>query len=192
MGKYAVSQGQYAAVMGTNPSSLTGRTDLPVENVSWAEAASFCATLTEQERQAGRLPAGQEYRLPTEAEWEYACRAGTTTVFSFGDDPQYGEIAEYGWHSGNSAGQPHPVGAKAPNVWGLHDMHGNVWEWCQDSKGPYPRPSFLPSSDTDRVVRGGSWRSNACDCRSAYRGYGSPDNRYDDVGFRVVQASTGP
>src|ERR1035441_8684877 len=120
MGKYEVTQGQYEAVMGSNRSYFKGNTKLPVEEVSWEDATNFCTKLTEQERQAGRLPAGQVYRLPTEAEWEYACRAGTTNRFSFGDDLQLGELGKYAWYNENSGSRTHAIGEEAPNPWGLY------------------------------------------------------------------------
>ena len=197
MGKYEVTQGQYAAVMGTNPSHFKGDTNLPVENVSWVDATNFCAKLTEQERQAGRLPDGYVYRLPTEAEWEYACRAGTTTRFSFGDDPDFTGVGEYAWYVENSGGKTHPVGQKKPNPWGLYDMHGNLWEWClgwytfslpggsvTDPKGP--------SSGSDRVFRGGCWLDYAWDCRSAFRSGRYPGSRLIRIGFRPVLAPGQP
>ena len=180
--------------MGNNPSSFKGTPNLPVESVSWLDATNFCARLTERERQAGRLPEGKVYRLPTEAEWEYACRAGTTTRFSFGDDPQGTELEKYAWYDGNSGRQTHPVGTKLPNPWGLYDMHGNVFEWCQawysDSLpgGSVTDPQGA-SSGTSRALRGGSWNDSAGVCRSAYRGRFRPGGRDWDVGFRVCLAA---
>jgi formylglycine-generating enzyme required for sulfatase activity len=199
MGKYLVTQEQYEAVMGNNPSSFKGTPNLPVESVSWLDATNFCARLTERERQAGRLPEGKVYRLPTEAEWEYACRAGTTTRFSFGDDPQGTEVGKYAWYDGNSGRQTHPVGTKLPNPWGLYDMHGNVFEWCQawysDSLpgGSVTDPQGA-SSGTSRALRGGSWSYSARYCRSACRvGYWNrlwPVVHYRCLGFRVCLAGT--
>jgi len=123
---HEVTQAQYEQVMDKNPSRGKGPTK-PVEMVSWHEAIAFCGALSDQE--------GVEYRLPTEAEWEYACREGTTTAYSFGDDVS--GLGEYAWHSGNSNSTTHPVGGLKPNAWGLFDMHGNVFEWCQDWYGPY-------------------------------------------------------
>jgi len=132
MGVHEVTQAQYEQVMGSNPSKFEGA-DNPVENVSWLEALEFC-------RKLSALPAekaaGNVYRLPTEAEWEYACRAGTTTQFSFGDDDS--DLGDYAWYADNSDDKTHPVGSKQPNAWGLYDMHGNVWEWCLDWHGDYP------------------------------------------------------
>jgi formylglycine-generating enzyme required for sulfatase activity len=130
------------------------------------------------------------YRLPTEAEWEYACRAGSTTAYSFGDDPRL--LDEYGWSRANSGDQTHPVGQRKPNAWGLYDMHGNVWEWVQDwfeRYSPRPRPVTDPrgpSSGSARVIRGGSWDSGARSCRSAYRFDGAPSYRNDYLGFRLL------
>ena len=192
MGKYEVTQGQYEAVMGSNPSGIKGSTNLPVENVSWEDATNFCAKLTERERQAGRLSAGQVYRLPTEAEWEYACRAGTTDRFSFGDDLELSELGKYGWYNENSGQKTHLVGEKAANPWGLHDMHGNVWEWCQDWKDTYPGGSVTDPQGralgSNRVMRGGSWNNYGRYCRSANRGISPPGIRYDNNGFRAVLA----
>jgi formylglycine-generating enzyme required for sulfatase activity len=125
MGRYEVTQGEYLAVMESNPSYFTGDTNRPVENVSWNDATNYCAKLTVRERAAGRLPAGWEYRLPTEAQWEYACRAGSTNRFHYGDDPGYTELANYAWYTINT-GSTQAVGGKLPNQWGLYDMHGNV------------------------------------------------------------------
>jgi formylglycine-generating enzyme required for sulfatase activity len=150
MGKYLVTQGDYLSVVGSNPSWFNGDhtdsgwtnygTDLsrPVEQVSWEEATAYCAQLTQQERAAGRIATNSVYRLPTEAEWEYACRAWTSTRFSYGDDPAYTSLTNYAWYGDNSGGMTHPVGQKLPNPWGLYDMHGNVFEFCQDLCGPYP------------------------------------------------------
>ena len=203
LGKYEVTQAQYEAVMGTNPSYFKGA-DFPVEQVTWNDAVKFCEWLTVQERVAGRLPEGYEYTLPTEAQWEYACRAGTTTAFNNGTNiptmlqredrpcPNLDPLAWYYYNSGEYDGEPFPVGQKQPNAWGLYDMHGNVWEWCLDWYGSYPSSAVTDpkgvSTGSSRVVRGGSWAYYANGCRSAYRGYGHPDNRWDSIGFRVALA----
>jgi formylglycine-generating enzyme required for sulfatase activity len=196
MGKYEVTQGEYLAVMGSNPSYYTGDTNRPVEEVSWNDAVAYCAALTERERAAGRIGTNSLYRLPTEAEWEYTCRAWTSTRFSSGDDPGYTNLTNYAWYEGNGDFQTHPVGQKLPNPWGLYDTHGNVWEWCQDWFGTYPGgiavdPQGL-ASGSDRVIRGGYWSSLAGYCRSAYRSYCYPGNRSSDVGFRVLLAPGQP
>ena len=188
MSKYEVTQAQYKAVVGTNPSYFKGDNN-PVETVSWNEAVSYCAKLTGKEKAAGVLPGGYEYRLPTEAEWEYACRAGATTAYSFGDNES--KLGEYAWYNSNSSNTTHPVGQKKPNGWGLYDMHGNVWEWCQDWYGNYPEGSVTdpqgPATGSYRVIRGGYWSGAARGCRSEGRSYiGS--GRNDGVGFRPVLA----
>src|SRR5262245_60867667 len=132
LGKYEVTQGEWLKLMTNNPSDCKGDLRLPVERVTWDEANEFCRQLTHLERTGGKLPPRNEYRLPTEAEWEYACRAGSTSRFSYGDDPGYGKLQQYAWYLDNSGHRTHPVGEKKPNPWGLHDIHGNVWEWCSD------------------------------------------------------------
>jgi formylglycine-generating enzyme required for sulfatase activity len=189
MGKTEVTQSQYEAIMGKNPSKFQGANN-PVELVSWTEAVEFCKKLTQREHKVGRLPATQEYRLPTEAEWEYCCRAGTTTKYSFGDDES--KISEHAWHRENSSSKTHPAAEKKPNDWGLYDMHGNVYEWCQDWFGNYPSGAQVdptgPASGSYRVDRGGSWGSSARFCRSAFRGRSTPSRRYNGLGFRLVRA----
>ena len=167
LGKYPVTQQQWEAVMGNNPSNFKGGS-LPVETVSWDDAQIFIHKLNQ-------LSGKKLYRLPTEAEWEYACRAGTTSEYYFGDDAS--QLGEYAWFGGNSGQTTHPVGQKKPNEWGLYDMAGNVWEWTD---------SWYDSSRSYRVIRGGSWFPSAVFCRSARRSYYSPDDRNDDVGFRLV------
>ncbi len=193
LGKYEVTQAQYEAVMGTNPSNWKGA-DLPVEMVSWYDATNFCAKLTAIERAAGRLPEGYEYTLPTEAQWEYACRAGTTTALNSGknlsDKYECPEMDEVGWYWCNSGDKTHSVGQKQPNAWGLYDMHGNVWEWCLDWYGEYPASSVTDptgaSTGSNRVIRGGSWYSYAYGCRSARRDNYNPVYFSNYGGFRVV------
>lgn len=181
IGKYQITQAQWEAVMGDNPSYWNGD-DLPVECVSWNHAVKFCETISNL--------TGKTYRLPTEAEWEYACRAGSTRKYCFGGD--WRSLGDYAWYSENSDKRTHPVGQKRPNVWGLYDMHGNVWEWCQDryyenyyEQSPRENPQG-PSSGTSRLLRGGSWSVNHFGCRSARRGDFPPDSIDRDVGFRVV------
>ena len=184
IGVYEVTQKQYEQVMGTNLSAYKGAQN-PVDTVSWHEAVEFCRKLSAlpAEQAAGRV-----YRLPTEAEWEYACRGGTTTLYSFGDDES--QLGQYAWYDKNSGNTTHAVGGKKPNPWGLYDMHGQVWEWCEDWYGEYaPSASEDPmgaSSGSSRVLRGGSWVFNADFCRSAFRGSNAPSNRGYYVGFRVV------
>jgi len=194
MGKYEVTQREYLAVMGSNPSYYTGDTNRPVEEVSWNDAVAYCAALTERERAAGRIGTNSVYRLPTEAEWEYACRGWTSTRFSYGDDPGYTNLTSYAWYGDN--GGTHRVGQKLPNPWGLYDMHGSVWEWCQDWYGDYAGGIALdpqgPNTGSARVNRGGSWGSLAGLCRSAYRNDLIPDGRGSRIGFRVVLAPGEP
>ena len=183
MGVHEVTQAQYEQVMGVNPSKYKGA-DNPVETVSWEDAVEFCRKLSELPAEKA---AGNVYRLPTEAEWEYACRAGTTTKYSFGDDES--ELGDYAWYGVNSDQKTHPVGSKKPNAWGLYDMYGNVWEWCQDWYVDYPSGSVTdPSGATSgsvRVIRGGSWDYPAEFCRSADRNWNGPSYRSYLYGFRV-------
>jgi formylglycine-generating enzyme required for sulfatase activity len=185
LGKFEVTQAQWQAVMGSAPSRFKGAQH-PVESVSWNDAVEFCEKLTNQERAAGRLPTGYRYTLPTEAQWEYACRAGTT-----GDYGGSGALNEMGWYGNNSGHKTHDVGGKSPNAWGFYDMHGNVWEWCSDWHGSYPSGSVSdpagPNSGSDRVLRGGSWNLDSNYCRSAVRDFCSPGYRFG-YGFRVALA----
>ena len=205
MGKYEVTQAEYKALMGSNPSYFSGVSNRPVEQVSWDDAQEYCRRLTTAQRQAGCLPAGWAYRLPTDAEWEYACRAGTTTPFSYGPNltsgmanfdgfyEYYGGIGEVYNAGGVHLWKTAAVGGYAPNAWGLCDMHGNVWEWCQDwwspslPGGTATNPSG-PNSGADRVFRGGCWYNDGRFCRSAYRLHGLAATRSNDLGFRVVLA----
>lgn len=204
MSKYEVTQREYLAVMGNNPSEFGSDVNRPVENVDWFKATDYCAKLTASEKAAGRLQAGWEYRLPTEAEWEYACRGGTSTVFYYGNDLRSGMAnfdgrSEYAGGTGtvnNPNGtyldRPTTVGSYTPNAFGLYDMHGNVWEWCLDWVGDYPVGSVTdpkgPSSGSGRVFRGGSWGLYAGNCRSAFRGSDGPLGRSHRIGFRPVLA----
>jgi formylglycine-generating enzyme required for sulfatase activity len=179
MGTTLVTQAQYEAIMGNNPSKFNGPTN-PVESISWDDADNFCKKLSAKTRQA--------VRLPTEAEWEYACRAGTKTAFSFGDEDS--GLDDYGWYAANSGGTTHPVAQKKPNPWGLYDMHGNVWEWCSDLHDDYTTKAVTDpqgaGSGPYRIVRGGGYLYNPVNCRSANRGYYAPVDRDIRCGFRVV------
>lgn len=196
MGRHEVTQGEYLSVIGSNPSSFTGDPNRPVERVTWYDATNYCAKLTARELEAGKLPAGWAYSLPTEAEWEYACRAGSTNDFSYGNDPGYTQLANYAWHNVNSGSTTHSVRGKLPNAWGLYDMYGNVVEWCLDWWGPYPTGSVAnprgPASGSYRVIRGGSWIHGAGSCTSAHRGNRPPSDRYNYCGCRVVLAPEQP
>ena len=196
LGVYEVTQAQYEKVIGKNPSHFQGaivgneNVDLPVENVSWHDAVEFCKKLSElpEEKKAGRV-----YRLPTEAEWEYACRAGSKTAYSFEDEE--GLLPEYGWFSRNSSNRTHTVGLLEPNAWGLHDMHGNVWEWCSDWYEEYPKGAVSdptgPKEGSYRVLRGGCWNDEAAYCRSAFRIRHDPSYRHRDLGFRLALSPSG-
>jgi formylglycine-generating enzyme required for sulfatase activity len=213
MGKYLVTQGEYLAMMGSNWSFFNGvrqdypqpgtNTDFgidlnrPVENVSWYDATNYCGQLTQQKRAEGRIAAHCEYRLPTEAEWEYACRAWTSTRFSYGDDLTYTNLANYAWYGNNSVGTTHPVGQKLPNPWGLYDMYGNVWEWCQDwwsdsLPGGIVMDPQGPATTGRRAFRGGSWYDLGRYCRSAGRSGRNPSFLTGNIGFRVVLAPGQP
>ena len=185
MSDHETTQAEYQLVVGGNPSNWKGES-LPVDTVSWNDAVAYCQKLTERERAAGRITSQQAYRLPTESEWEYAARAGTTGA-------RYGELDAIAWHGGNSGSKTHPVKQKAANVWGLHDMTGNVAEWCSDRYGDYPTGNVTdptgPSSGSGRGGRGGSWRSVARFARSAFR-YGlDPGGRSGSLGFRPALSS---
>ncbi len=186
LGRTEVTQGQYQAVMGENPSTFGSLgPEAPAERVSWIDAMKFCDTLSARERAAGRLPAGYVFTLPTEAEWEYACRAGTTGAHA-------GEPDALGWNVGNSQATTHPVGAKRPNAWGFHDMSGNVLEWCYDWYGPYHGGAVTdptgPERGHYRTARGGSWRMESRVGRSAARSGGSAARLDYTLGFRVALA----
>ena len=191
-----VTQQEYLAVTGQNPSSFTGDVRQPVDSVSWEDATNYCALLTRQAASAGYIPAGFRYRLPTEAEYEYAARAGTTTRFCYGDDPTYSGLVNYGWYGYNSDFETHPVEGLLPNPWGLYDMCGNVWEWCADWYGTYPGGTATdpkgPPQGESRVLRGGSWYDIPRLLRAACRSYDYPDMGHDNYGFRVVLAPDSP
>jgi len=204
MGKYEVTQAQWRIMMGSNPSLLKAEKtllqkldlhrglnnvphitekDLPVERVSWNYVQSFIQKLNSK--------TGMAFRLPTEAEWEYACRAGSETAYSFGDNKQ--KLSRFAWYNGNTTAETHPIGRKKPNIWGLYDMAGNVWEWCQDwyGKNYYQYSPTIdptgPSSGQGHVFRGGSWFSSEDRCRSAFRYGYNPKLRYANLGFRLVR-----
>jgi formylglycine-generating enzyme required for sulfatase activity len=178
IGVYEVTQSEYEQVMGSNPSEFKGPR-LPVTKVSHAKAVEFCKRLSTQEN--------AEYRLPTEAEWEYACRAGTTTRYYWGDEFNW----EYCWCAENSVGAPHEVGTRKPNAWGLYDMLGNVSEWCGDQYTGHPRDPqtdpFVPLANDDGVIRGGAMQSIGARCRSASRNTCFARRGNFTVGFRVVR-----
>ncbi len=193
MAKCETTRAEYLSVMGSNPSHFTGDSQRPVEQVSWLDATNYCGRLTELERAAGRLPAGYVYRLPTEVEWEFACRAGAATRFSYGDDPNYVSLGDHAWCSENSGGKTHPTGQKLPNAWGLYDMQGNVWEWCQDwYADALPGGSVVdppgPNAGAERVNRGGSWNDRGRHSRAANRSSYWPEARFSFLGFRPVLA----
>ncbi len=182
LGETPVTQAQWEAVMGSNPSRFKGP-DRPVECVSWDDANEFILRLNDQERTT-------RHRLPTEAEWEYACRSVGVGVYCFGDNESI--LTDYAWYDDNSGDETHSVGLKKPNAWGLYDMHGNVLEWCEDRYGDY-LPGFIrdpagPASGSLRVLRGGSWSYVAKVCRSANRGKRDPDYRYGNRGFRLARS----
>jgi formylglycine-generating enzyme required for sulfatase activity len=185
MGRCEVTQGQWQAVMGNNPLEFEGDANLPVHGVSWDDCQGFCRTLAST--------TGKQIRLPTEAEWEYACRAGSATAYNYGDAK--GNLGGYAWYNNNSHGKTHPVGQKHANAWGLYDMHGNVCEWCEDWFGPdYYSQSPMedprgPQSGDYRGQRGGSFSHYADSCRSACRGGAMPDGRFCLYGFRVVSGT---
>jgi formylglycine-generating enzyme required for sulfatase activity len=178
-----VTQGQWLKVMGNNPSYFKNcGDDCPVEKVSWGDVQEFIKRLNQLEQT-------QKYKLPTEAEWEYACRAGSVGEFCFGDKVE--ELRNYAWSLLNSEGKTHPAGQLKPNAWGLYDMHGNVWEWCQDWFSIYEANQIAdpkgPDAGEERVLRGGSWYFLPGFARSSFRGHYYPDNRTSDIGFRVAR-----
>ena len=194
IGKYEVTEREYVAIMNVNPSAFPTNLSNPVSSVSWLDATNYCAKLTQQELAAGRIPAGTAYRLPTEAEWEYAARAGTSTRYYFGDDGS--TLTNYAWYAPNAGLSVHPVGQKLPNPWGLYDTEGNVWEWCLDWYGDtlpggiQVDPKGPPSNPIGfKVMRGGAYDYFDADCRSSRRLYfGAPTLTDSDLGFRVVLA----
>ncbi len=209
LAKTEVTQGQWKSVMGSEPWSgqdfVKADKDCPATHVSYFDAVEFCDTLTDVERKAGKLKADEEYRLPTDAEWEYACRAGTTTAFSFGDESKLNAHAWWGGFDKDAGGfkagpgnagreqYAHKVGTKKPNPWGLHDMHGNVFEWCSDWYGIRPSGGTDPigsKNGSSRVIRGGCWWGYPGPCRSANRGSFVPTFRRYDLSFRVSRSQS--
>ncbi|RLS31410.1 MAG: formylglycine-generating enzyme family protein [Planctomycetota bacterium] len=199
LGKYEVTQGQWKSVMASEPwdgqKYVQADKDCPATYVNWDDATEFCEKLTDLERKSGKLQANEEYRLPTEAEWEYACRAGTKTVFSFGNDES--KLGEYAWNEDNALKvnerYAHSVGLKKPNTRGLYDMHGNVFEWCSDWYGkklPGGTDPVGPGGGSLRVARSGGWRSRPGRCRSADRDYDDPSYRGSSLGFRVARSQS--
>jgi formylglycine-generating enzyme required for sulfatase activity len=205
MDKYLVTQAEYEKVMGNNPSRWPGRKN-PVEQIRWSDAVRYCnsRSLIEGLQPCYNLEKWtcnftlNGYRLPTEAEWEYACRAGTTTHYFFGDEGE--KLRNYAWFEGNSGQRPRPVGRKLPNPFGLFDMLGNVWQWCNDFykvdyyEGSPRQDPKGPESGDNKVVRGGSWAAEANQCRSSFRYYEDPSYTdvcfgYDIYGFRCVRST---
>jgi formylglycine-generating enzyme required for sulfatase activity len=184
MGRHPVTQAQWLAVMGENPSQNQSDPNLPVENIAWNDAVAFCQALTER--------VGRTFRLPSEAEWEYGCKAGGgDTAYSFGNDA--GTLSQYAWYIDNSGGFTHPVGQKLPNAFGLYDVHGNVWEWCQDpyhatyADAPTDGSAWVTGGNTAfRAQRGGSTGQTAGACRSAWRNFFPPTDHYPDSSLRLV------
>jgi formylglycine-generating enzyme required for sulfatase activity len=187
MGVYTVTQEEWRAVMRNNPSHFRGEKNLPVDNVSWDDCQEFLEKLREKDK--------QPYRLPTEAEWEYACRAGTTTPFHFGNTPSTDQANYNGNYiygdgkKGSNRKKTTPVGSFPANAWGLHDMHGNLWQWCEDWHGDYPQKDAVdpqgPNEGQYRVLRGGSWYDFPQHCRSTFRVRYRPGLSYSRLGFRL-------
>jgi formylglycine-generating enzyme required for sulfatase activity len=190
MARYEVTQELYQVVMGDNPSKWKGPRN-SVEMIDWRQASQFCDNVTGELRQRKLIAAEERICLPSEAEWEYACRAGTSSLYSFGDD--VGKLTEHAWYKDNSKGYDPPVGKKQANPWGLFDMHGYVYEWCLD--GWHPNYEGAPadgsagrsSDDPERVFRGGAWSDSADAARSAARGHRPAETRSDAIGFRCVK-----
>jgi formylglycine-generating enzyme required for sulfatase activity len=191
LARYEVTQELYQRVMGNNPSRWKGPRN-SVEMIDWNDANTFCRKVTALLRERKLIGADEEIRLPSEAEWEYACRAGTTTRFSFGDRDE--DLGAYAWFKANSKGEDPPVGRKKPNPWGLYDMHGYVWEWCADTWSPTHEGAAKNGAARntpgvkERVIRGGSFADPAERCRCAARAGKDVTFRSDQVGFRCVRA----
>jgi formylglycine-generating enzyme required for sulfatase activity len=204
LGKYEVTQGQWTALMGSHPwighqysFYVKEAESNPATFVTWEDADQFCQELTNEARDAGRIPNGWHFMLPTEAQWEYACRAGTKTPFHFGKSAL--RMDDFEWYTANAfdAGEKyaHPVGEKQGNRWGLHDMHGNVSEWCRDwyrKSLPGGTNPEITEGGTERVFRGGSWADPARDCRSACRHHYEPEIHNYVLGFRIAIVQTEP
>lgn len=207
LGETEVTQGQWQKLMGTSPWSggkggIDGRVlhakegpNYAASYISYDDALSFCEKLTSQEQDAGRLPKSWKYALPTEAQWEFACRAGSKRTFSFGDDATW--LSDYAWFRekpNDLKGDAHKVGLKKPNSWGLCDMHGNLWEWCQDlyaSELPGGKDPVATSTAKNRVIRGGSWLDVAAGCSSTNRFYYNPGMQSRVQGFRIAAVPAG-
>ncbi|MCP4358535.1 MAG: formylglycine-generating enzyme family protein [Chloroflexi bacterium] len=193
LGRYPVTQTQWEAVVGSNPSHYHNNPNYPVENIDWTQATLFSETLNKRFKRV--LPVGYNFGLPTEAQWEFACRAGTQSRFFNGDDPNL--LSKIAWYSENSDGHPHPVGEKRPNRWGLYDMLGNVFEWCYDSTSEYPKRLaqdwFGESSHRTRSLRGGSYgQSSIGGVSCASRGYWRKNLKRQHIGFRLCLRSLHP
>jgi formylglycine-generating enzyme required for sulfatase activity len=182
IGAFTITQEQFAAIMGTNPAHFRHAENLPIENVSWFDARTFCQKISEK--------TGRRIRLPSETEWEYVTRAGTTTEYFFGDDSA--KLPDYAWFEINSSEQTAPIGLKKPNPWGIYDIVGNVWEWCEDAwKSDYndfspDGSAFTNEKQPRRAVRGGAWNMDAFRCRSSYRSFDWNDAANNRLGFRIV------
>jgi formylglycine-generating enzyme required for sulfatase activity len=192
MAKYEVTQELYHVVAGKNQAEFQGPRN-GMDRVNWKDANDFCDKATKLLRDAKLIGANERIRLPSEAEWEYCCRAGTKTAWSFGDD--VGEIGKYAWWKENSKGEDPPVGKKLPNAWGLYDMHGYVWEWCLDpwqadyKDAPTDGSARAKSDSKDRVLRGGGYATPSDKMRSAYRHHADAETRSGEVGFRCVKVT---
>lgn len=189
IGKTALTQAQWLALMGVNPAHFSLGEEYPIETVSWEACSAFCEKLS--------VSSGKRVRLPSEAEWEYACRAGSVTLYNYGDEIDL--LDRYGWFRGNAGGQSHPVGQKLPNAWGLYDMHGGIDEYCQDSwhpsyKGvPLDGSAWIEGEDQlHRVLRGGSWYDLGEYCSSPHRNYYGLNEPSEDHGFRIVVEAGSP
>ncbi len=190
MARYEVTQELYQIIMGVNPSKWKGPRN-SVEMIDWSEANEFCAKVTRALQERKRIAADERIRLPSEAEWEYACRAGTSSRYTFGDD--VAELTHYAWYKDNSKGYDPPVGQKRSNAWGLYDLHGYVFEWCLDrwhpsyENAPADGSAWVDGASPERVIRGGAWSAGADAARSAARSHVPAETRSDAIGFRCVK-----